>query len=351
MKNTKRISVVFLVCIIVMCAFTACHSHKAGDEWKIDKDSHWRECDCGEITEKGEHTFDLDICTVCSAERKTQDGSITELAVYNSYGDWIQCLYFDEKGEYAGVDSAEYTYDEKGNMLTEKIYEDGVLFLSSDFEYGSDGYTYRKYETEHYADGGKCVCELNEAGDELGYILYDEQGNQLESFRSEYVTDENGELTGEKVYENDVLVREMKYASAKNEEEEYYYITEEKVYAEDGSSLVKKYSEDGDVIQELSYNAEGEKEYTYDLEYFYDGEGNLVRVEKKEDGVVKAEIISEYDSEDNLKAELTYEGDKLVEQAIYTAAENFSYVSKRIIYNEDGTETVYEYDENGNITE
>ncbi len=349
MKNVKRIILPLLLCALVTVVFTACHSHTP--EWKIDADSHWKECACGEISEKGEHTFDLDICTVCGAERKTEDGKVTEMGVWNDYGDWIQWLYFDEEGNLKNETSAEYTYDETGNKLTDILYEDGVLVSSGEYEYNSEGFTFKKYETEYYEDGTKCVYEYNENGDSLGYVLYDEEGKKTESYRSEYITDEKGDLTGEKVYENDVLTQEIKYAFANDGEEDYLYAQEVATYAEDGSKTVEKYDENGDTVQELFYNADGEKLYAYDLEYFYDDDGNLTVIEKREEGVLKQEVIYEYDDEGNIIAEKTYEGDKLIKESLYTAAENFMYESKIITYNDDGTTTVEEYDENGELIE
>ncbi len=347
MKNVKRIGITFLLCMLMMTAFTACHSHNP--QWKIDKESHWKECECGEITEMGEHSFEADICTVCGAERKTEDGILTDMGVWNDYGDWTQWLYFDEEGNLTGESSVEYTYDENGNKLTDKLYEDGQFVSSGEYEYGSEGMTFKKYETEQYEDGSKCVYEYNESGDSLGYVLYDEDGNMAESYRTEYVTDKEGNLLGEKVYENEHLSQEIKYASASNEEEDYLYAEEVATYSEDGSKFVEKYDENGDIIAELSYDAEGKKVYEYDLEYFYDEDGNHVSTEKRQDGVLKQEVIYEYDEEGNLTSEKTYEGDRLIKEIQYAEAEYFFYEAKVITYNEDGTTTVEEYDENGEL--
>ncbi len=347
MKLIKRIILPVLICALMLFAFTACHSHNP--TWRIDKDSHWKECDCGEISEKGAHTFENEVCTLCGAEKKTEDGKITEIGIGNDYGDWVQWLYFDEDEAQSSECFAEYTYDKDGNKLTDKIYEDGQLISSGEFEYDDQGLTYKKYETEYYEDGTKCVNEFNESGDSLGYVLYDEEGNPAESYRSEYITDEKGDLVGEKVYENDVLIKEMKYASANDGEEDYLYITEETNYSDDGSKTVEIYDESGDIIKELSFDTEGEKIYEYDLEYFFDNEGNLTSVEKREGGVLKQEIVYEYGEEGELISEKTYEGDRLIREAQYEEAEYYSYEAKVITYNEDGTTTVEEFDETGEL--
>lgn len=347
MKNVKRTGITLLLCTLILTVFTACHSHNP--QWRIDKNSHWKECECGEISENGEHSFESDKCAVCGAERKTEDGVLTDMGVWNEYGDWVQWIYYDEEGNVTGESTAEYTYDKEGNKLTDKLYEDGQFVSSGEYEYDSEGMTFKKYETEQYEDGSKCVYEYNESGDSLGYVLYDEEGNVAESYRTEYVTDKNGNLTGERTYENDTLSQEIKYASGKNEEEEFLYAEEVAAYSEDGSKTVEKYDENGELISESSYDAEGKKLYEYDLEYFYDEEGNHVSTEKREKGELKQEIIYEYDDEGNLASEKTYEGDRLIKEVQYAESEYFFYEAKVITYNEDGSKTVEEYDENGEL--
>ena len=349
MNNIKRTGITLLLCALIMIVFTACHSHEP--QWRIDKDKHWKECTCGEITDEGEHSFEDDICTVCGAERKTEDGVLTEMGVANDYGDWIQWLYFDGDGNISSESTAEYTYDRKGNKLTDKLYEDGQLVSTGEYEFDSEGISFKKYETEEYEDGSKCIYEYNESGDSMGYVLCDEDGNITESYRTEYVTDGEGNLTGEKVYENESLVQEIKYAAASNEEEEFLYAEEVATYAEDGSKAVEKYDENGELIAELAYDAEGKKLYEYELEYFYDEDGNHISTEKREDGELKQEVIYEYDEEGNIKTEKTYEGKKLVKEVQYAETEYFYYEAKVITYNDDGTKTVEEYDENGELIE
>lgn len=349
MKILKRIIIPALMCILMTGAFTACHSHNP--EWRVDKDSHWKECECGETSEVGEHTFELDICTVCGAEIKREDGKITDISVFNSYGDWVHQLYFDEDENPVYEFTAEYDYDENGNMTVGKIYSEGLLYQSVEYDYGSDGFTYKKFESEHMEDGSRYVVEYNEAGDPVCNYEYDADGKLIEARRSEYLTDENGELTGERVYINDVLSEEIKYAEGADGEEEYFYISERKEYYEDRSSFVEVYNEGGDIIRETSYDAEGKTVYDYELEYFYDDEGNETSVEKRENGVLKEKIVFEYNEDGDIVAEKAYKEDVLVKESLYSAGENFFYVSKIINYNEDGTTVVEEYDENGELIE
>ncbi len=349
MKNVKRIILPLLLCALITAVFTACHSHEP--QWRIDTDNHYKECSCGEISEMGEHSFEEDVCTVCGTERIVEDGMLSGMQIYNDFGDWTQRLIYDEGESLTGEETAEYSYDKDGNKLTESLYSAGTLISSAEYDYDGEGLTYKKYETEYYDDGTKCVYEYSEGGESLGYILYDEDDNVLESYRSEYITDENGELVGEKVYENDVLTQEIKYAAGNDGTEEYLYAEEVATFEEDGSKYVEKYDEAGDLIKELYYDSEGEKLYEYELEYFFDDEGNPTSVEKREDGILKQKLVYEYDDYGNILAEKTYEDDRLIREAQYAESDFFMYEAKVITYNEDGTTTVEEYDENGELIE
>lgn len=348
MKKMKKLIIPVLMCILLTAVFTACHSHEA-EEWTIDKDSHWHECECGEITGKGEHTFEDDVCTVCFAERKTEDGELSEMGIFNSYGDWTQWLYFDSEGAIASESKAEYTYDDEGNKLTDKIIEDGQLLSEGEYAFDADGFSYKKFETEVYEDGTKCVYEYNENGDSIGYVYYDEEGNELESYRSEYITDEEGNLTGEKVYENGELVQEYVYSEGSDEEEDYLYASQMATYSEDGSKYVEHYDEYGDTVKEISYDSEGKELYNYDLEYIYDDEGNLTSTEKKQEGVLKVRVVYEYDKQGDPVSEKTYEEGKLVTEVFYSSTDEYYYESKVVTHHEDGSSTVEEFDENGEL--
>ncbi len=46
------------------------HEHAFGNEWKYDEDCHWRECECGEITDFDEHDMVDGVCSVCGYEEE-----------------------------------------------------------------------------------------------------------------------------------------------------------------------------------------------------------------------------------------------------------------------------------------
>jgi hypothetical protein len=60
-----------VACLIISCEKnpTGTHSHKYGTDWISDETHHWKECNCGEQSNKAEHIFDEEgICSVCLYE-------------------------------------------------------------------------------------------------------------------------------------------------------------------------------------------------------------------------------------------------------------------------------------------
>ncbi len=51
----------------------ATHIHKYAQTWHTDSSTHWKECECGEISEEAEHTYSSGRCTVCEKEDPSID--------------------------------------------------------------------------------------------------------------------------------------------------------------------------------------------------------------------------------------------------------------------------------------
>ena len=119
--------------VIVSVAVKVIHVHDYGETWKSDKTHHWKECECGEVSDKAEHTWDAGkvtkeatateagektyTCTVCKVTRTEvipATGEAPEPPHVHEYGTtwksdktyhWKEC----ECGEVS--DKAEHTWD------------------------------------------------------------------------------------------------------------------------------------------------------------------------------------------------------------------------------------------------
>ena len=53
----------------------ATHEHEYSDEWKSDDENHWHECECGEASGAGSHSFVDGSCSVCGKSAPAEDNS------------------------------------------------------------------------------------------------------------------------------------------------------------------------------------------------------------------------------------------------------------------------------------
>ena len=203
------------------------------------------------------------------------------------------------------------TFDANGNVLTEKIYEDGDLSYEYRYTYTADG----KREREAY---------INKDGDEESYTeyTYDRQGNILSvkvdgmlsgSYETYENTYEAGKLVEVKVYEDGALYLLRRYDSDGNETLCSYYDNDtgeewsRSEYTYENGKLVKEVDYvDGEVnyTAVYTYNADGkpaEVGYTYASgkvrrsTYSYNEAGDLTGMNQYEDGGLKGEYTVTYE--------------------------------------------------------
>lgn len=198
----------------------------------------------------------------------------------------------------------EYTYDSKGNMLTNRAYEYGIESELQVYTYDSDGNRLNEVYTvdgeEHsryeytYDSTGKLITKMcYDRGKEDAMIkhTYDSNGNLIvqESFyymettysRSEYTYDSKGNMLSKIIYENGGI----------GEDEE----THRFVYA---------YNSDGNILKETIYIYGKEISYT---EYSYDSAGKQLSAITYSNGEEFGRYEYTYDSNGNILTEIQYE--------------------------------------------
>ena len=202
-------------------------------------------------------------------------------------------------------------------------------------------------------DDGTWVQKYNEYGDITLWIIYDAEGNITQNSKNVYTYDEDGNWATQKSYEYGVLVSESIYATVVEEDGSCTYAAEVTTYNTDGTKLVEKHTADGSCTTETLYNADGSVQHEYTVTYEYN-EYDLISSIKTADGeTIVTEIRYEYDENGNSLVDRTYSYGTLVKEEFYTLiSENFftyGYISKIIEYAEDGTQTVTEYNEYGDV--
>ena len=77
MKSMKKLVLVGLVLlasvmVLVGCKHEVQHEHSFAEQWSYDGTHHWKAATCGhtaEVSEKAEHTFDKEVCSICNYSR------------------------------------------------------------------------------------------------------------------------------------------------------------------------------------------------------------------------------------------------------------------------------------------
>lgn len=242
---------------------------------------------------------------------------------------------------------AEITYNEEGNILTEKHFNsDGDLESAVENEYDEQG---RPVSSAQYDESGE-LCQQN-------VFTYSEEGKLLK--KSCFYGEGSPEYATVYVYEEGLLVREDSY----NEDE---FDFTEKSY---------EYDENGHVAVTVEYDEEGKVMYRTVDEY--DDNGRLAqRLREEPQEHDSRTYVYAYDDQGNRVKELTYNfGGKLIAKSYFTydvegrmteqEDENLD-TYRRTTYQYEGDKCVkvtqfdkdeakigwteYEYDEQGNVT-
>jgi hypothetical protein len=268
--------------------------HQAQSQWDRDANEHWRTGADGEKLDAAAHTLEEDVCTVCGSGI-IDFGESVYVYNYNEYDDQIRNSAY-ENGVLVTDWITEYEYDGSGNYVTVKNYENGTLYQVDAYTMNADGENVICKST-NYSEGSYVTTEYDEHGNASADYCYDADGVQTEEIHYEYELDENGD---------------------------YYIFRSTCADLQNNTTTVESFNVQGDVISNVYYLGEEQVEASY-YEYRYDEEGRTI-----------------YKS--------TSDDEMLLEEVFYGVFEEtdgwYTYMQKSVIYNEDGTKSVTEYDEN-----
>lgn len=205
--------------------------------------------------------------------------------VYDENGNVVSETWYDQDGN---PSLYEYSYDEKGNLLTET--RDGVLFHRYEYVYNDSG----KLTLKKTFDSEDALSEE---------AYYDENGNVVKKVSywggaisgwTEYTFDDNGNQTSYREYNADSSViwsaawdtlfdeNGRKTSVVGYNEDGSSYVKTEYVYDENGSlTLERGYNHNG-LTREITYRENGKKENCrfYNApaidQHLYDENGNLI---------------------------------------------------------------------------
>jgi hypothetical protein len=121
------------------------------------------------------------LCLTYDSDGKIMCKQIGEFT-YHEHGWLLSELYtiYDYDTDSTSTTKEDYTYDEKGNRLPEKQYEDGKLTYECEFALDADGEDYTSKDIWYEDDGSKVVTEYDEEYNVLSEVWYDANGNRID---------------------------------------------------------------------------------------------------------------------------------------------------------------------------
>lgn len=297
------------ICFASLLVFAGCaekeneetvHTHEAGAVWEWNGTQHWHVCACGEKMDEEAHEVEETNCKICGVEIwDLGDGSVLAISS-TEYDDLHKMITYDADGNVVSETVNEYVYDENGNKLSGKYYEDGVLQSEETYVLTEAGENYVEESKGYYEDRSWFVNE------------YDKEGNVLRA----YSCDISGDITSETLYEYGYRADGECYKTKMTCLEAY-------------GSTITEYNENGDMIRWETYDASGELESYETYEYGYDEDGEKLWMKQYAKDVLVYEVVS---------------------YGVFTDAfETTRYPKDVVEYHEDGSKTVYEYDQNGDV--
>ncbi len=306
----KKLFSIAFVLILALAMLSGCsESEEPGtlpeeipeENWDRDAFEHWQNGENGEKLNTAEHEIGEDwVCAVCKSEIiDWSDGSYDVMNYDENHNILRQSTYASD-GTVTEF-TTEYVYDENGNIISSKGYENGVLYTEDEYMIDPDGNQIQTRSTMYLSDGLKQVTEYN--GPEIARI-------------DTYYAD--GSLYYESVHEYALSDDGMYYLSGITETDHSQEITYE-----------YKYNEQNDCIAFTEYNSDKMVVYTETTEYEYNEEGWTVYKKSTVNGLPSEEI----------------------HYGIFDDGEGgrWTYYEKHIVYNADGSYTVFEHDENDEI--
>ena len=294
MKNLFRIT---FIAILSLALFCGCSSDEpvieenfpeetSQEKWDRDPFEHWQNGENGEKLNAAEHEMGEDfLCKICGCRVTDWGDGTFNVDNYDENFNVIRSTAYDSDGSFDDY-TYEYGYDEDGNIISAKEYENGKLFAEYEYAIDNNGNHLPVNSTVYFSDGIKTVTEYNDNGDIEKEVSYFADGSLYYESFYEYAVSSDGFSYCVKISETD-----------HSENLKYYYSYNEMDDCISYESTEYEYNEEGWVIYKKLYVNGLPSEENY-FGIFDDGEGG-----------------------------------------------RWTYYEKQILYNEDGSYTVCEYDE------
>ena len=321
----------------------------------------------------GYENEDWEIAHDCYLAAKELDGSRAEVYrglsdTYLQMGDVIQALDILDEGMEKCVD--EHSVDSLGqrkeyilagmvavriSSTSNEYYDDGSICLSSVSECDDNGYE-KRYESVHYYENGESSSNEEYRYDSAGnnieykYISCDNDGNTIEFVHTIWEYDSAGNEIGYVTYDENGNIerrKECEYDANGNQTKEIYYDKDDKIQRK----TEKEYDAAGNVINSERYGSDVNYCRNRDT-YTYDEYGKQIIHVAYRDGKITEKCKYEYDENGNIIKTVIYKNTVAIDYWFEYEYDENGRLIKFVRYESDGTAGLwdeYEYDENDNV--
>lgn len=302
--NRKMHPAVIASCLLSVLLLAACGQDipavtdpaSADEVWDRDAVQHWKLDENGSKTDIADHVLDDVTCTICGSDVWVYEDGMADVVNYDDHDNLIRYTGYDADGTVQSDMVYVYTYDANGAMTHEAMYLNGVLSEEITYRVNAEGESVRQQQSFWYEDGTTGVNEFDINDNMVKSVTYDADGKELNVVNSEFAVNEDG----------------------------YWYET--KRTENNGENvLVSEFNSYSDLISWNVYSLTGELETNHCTAYSYDEDGNMLSATFYMDGVLISKAVYRYDEE------------------------GWRRMESETMYNEDGSYTVYTYDENEEI--
>ena len=299
----------FILVLALMLVLSACSANEPevpevpeDATWDRNFSEHWINGENGEKLNVGEHELDeIWLCSVCGSEIIDWGDGFFDVYNYDDQGNLERHSSYSSDGECIDDYQNIFEYDESGNVIYLKVYQNGSICGESEFSYSSEGWTYESRCTTYYSTGNYSVEEYDENGNALLFQGFDAEANLVAESINSFATHPDGY--------------------------EYLAKTISKDY-ETGSESVYQYNEHGDLTYLWEYDSVNDTYSEETHEYAYDEEGRRSYMKSWLDGVLQSEIYFGFAEDESGW---------------------WSYYETEIVYSEDGSYTVTKHNENDEL--
>lgn len=225
-----------LLLTAMLLVFVGCgadeHEH-ASNMWEANLEEHWMLDTDGARVHVEKHTMEGNFCTACAAQITTNDKGETNLFLYSATG--LTRLYrcYDADGNVTIEQTYTYVFDQNGGVKGKSTHSEGQLIREEYYQLDAERKTYVAKRVEHLADDKTLVNVYHPDGTLYTSTFCDKDGKTISEDRYAYTYDEDGVMTNQKIYKNDVLIREYRYTV----DHGHAHLTLEITYDENGEVL------------------------------------------------------------------------------------------------------------------